>query len=80
MAKITVQKIMREEKTVPDMSIQHIVITKQKDRIVISLDPKLCKQFEDREAFMEKLMTNLVFNGTIDEFVRIMNKDDEDPL
>lgn len=74
MPDINVRKIARTTKTVPLVTPGHLVFTKVEDRIIISMNPKLCKMFEDREAFMEILYNDFLDNGIADLFVDKLNQ------
>lgn len=55
MADIKVVKIVRVDKFVPDIEVDNLIITKNKDQVIVSLDSNIVTEFEDREAFMQKL-------------------------
>lgn len=71
MARISVKRTISVDKTVTDITNDHILFTKNEDAIIMRLDPNLCTEFEDREAFMRKLYDYLINNKDI--IKKIMN-------
>ena len=73
MAVISIKKTVRETKTVNDLKASDFILTKQKDVISLRLDNKSVKDFNDREAFMDKLFAYLTDEDNKDIITTVFN-------